>query len=136
MRIRSPPISHAGTCELALPTAAPVTFPVTSELLETWDGITLTIPMNSADLPTDSYTWTNTVTYLGSGEDEVILAIEDMDTGGSIFPSGGSAGMEIAGDASFADTGVLSFTAVPEPSSVTLMLAGIGFLLVMRKRIA
>jgi hypothetical protein len=37
----------------------------------------------------------------------------------------------------FQDSGTLSFTFVPEPSSVALMLAGIGFLLVlMRKRLA
>lgn len=127
-----------GTCELPLPTAAPLIFPVTSELLETWDGITLAIPTNSADLPTDSFTWANTVTALGSDEDEVVLMITDADTGGSIFPSGGSAGDEIPGNVSFTDTGTFSFTTVatPEPSSVALLIAGVGFLLVLRKLIA
>jgi len=120
------------TCEF-LPSAPDVTFPPSSPtVVETWDGITLDITLLAGDSPTDSYTWTDSfglsAAFVGG---EVSFTIDDLTTGD----------VESVTESYFAtpliDTGDLSFApvATPEPSSVVLMLLGLGMLFVMRKRI-
>ncbi len=119
------------TCEF-LPSAPDVSFPSPTTVQETWDGITLDIPLLTGDSPTDSYTWTDSfevsTAFVGG---EVSFVIDDLTTGDVESITESYFGTPLI------DTGDLSFAAVatPEPSSVVLMLLGIGMLFVMRKRI-
>ena len=127
------------TCDspcASVPTSPEVTFPSapgpTAPFSVTWDSIVFSnFQLPSGDLPTDTYTWGATTSFVGYGGP--IFLINDASNSSDIvvYSSGG------LGD--FADGGgTLSFaplTATPEPSSVALILAGVGFLLVTRKRI-
>jgi hypothetical protein len=133
------PVAHADsftatfTCVLSCttpPTASDVTFP-SPTFTVSFDGFTFPqIPLSSSDLPGDQYTWDAhpVLTPLG------IINFFDITDVTTNTTSDGLAGGPI-GVARF--NGSLSFTPVtaPEPSSAALILAGIGLLLVMRKRI-
>jgi len=110
------------------PTAMDVTFP--SPTLDiTWQGIAFTVAFPSSFLPGDSYGWGTQA----SGTN-VTMFIEDFTVGLPFIFSD-----IVSVPAGFVhDAGNLTFTptvAAPEPSSIALMLLGIGLVLVMRTRI-
>jgi len=127
------PVAHADsfsvtfTSDVALPTAMDVTFP--SPTLDiTWQGTAFTIAFPSSFLPGDRYGW-------GSAEDmsafRMLITdftlIQSVSSNNVPLPAGFVLG---AGNLTFTPT-----AAAPEPSSVALMLLGVGFLFLMRKRI-
>jgi hypothetical protein len=137
------PIAHADsfsvafTCNdpcLTTPTAPPVTFPLPTTITVTWDGalFTISIPLVTGDLPTDTYQWSAAQELSGSGQEIMVFDITDERTG---LIDGST--INILHTKFFdSDSGGLAFTAVaaPEPSSVGLMLLGIGLVFAMRKR--
>jgi hypothetical protein len=96
----------------------------------TWDSNVFTLLLAAPDSPTDTYVWEGVAT-----PGLLSFAIKDGTAG-----TGFGLSVLSANTRQFQDSGNLFFTAaqaVPEPSSVALMLAGIGLLLVlMRKRLA
>lgn len=109
----------------------------------TWDGRLFPLTLPVAALPGDTYSWNGLTQPDANNNIFYVFGITDS------THSAGSVGLaEVpiiptacgATNCSLNDSGTLAFsTAVvtPEPSSVALMLAGIGFLLlVTRKRIA
>jgi hypothetical protein len=108
----------SGTC--ALPTALDVTFPSPTTIDVTYLGASGTSFIASG-LPGDTYGWTADVER-GSLD----FFITD---GGTSTCNGGGPGHD--------SCGILTFAAVTaaEPSSVALMLLGVGLMFVMRKRI-
>jgi len=118
-------------CTDAAPTAPDVTFP--SPMLDiTWDSPSSNISMPalpSGWLDTNSYSWI---------ESNMYFIIYDLSLPG--IPEVGSSSQFITSDTPVPDQGgTLVFTpataSTPEPGTVTLMLLGIGLVLVMRKRI-
>jgi hypothetical protein len=96
----------------------------------------------SGDNPNDAYTWNNGIVpgVEGPGLADFSISITDVTTGGS-ESTAGTIGI---GDPLFAtsltDSGTLTFSSsggttspTPEPSTVGLLLAGIGTLLATRK---
>jgi hypothetical protein len=139
-----------GTC-LSTPTVTdnPVSFTSEPTLDFTWDGISLAVTLSSGSLPTNTYEWVACPTAytmsapfppgycpnpLGAtAPDNFNILDLTNDTGPyTAFPADECLGCSTT---SF-DTGTLTFTATPEPSTDGLMLIGTGLLLVMRKRIA
>jgi hypothetical protein len=47
------------SCAGGTPTAPDVAFPAPTNIFESWDGVTVTIPLASGDLSTDAYSWFN-----------------------------------------------------------------------------
>jgi hypothetical protein len=140
----STPTFSCITCEY-LPTAPDVTFPSPS-IQETWaNNITDFIGLAAGDTPTDTYTWSNSLSPDGSSPElaDYFLTITDVTTG----DNGSAIGMIGIGDPffmGFSDGGTLTFSSssgsgsggsnpTPEPSSIGLLLAGIGTLLALRK---
>jgi hypothetical protein len=130
-----------------VPTAPDVSFPSPSIINETWNGFfnfgggnILPVPFS----PTDTYTWENTVTPCGgfcgvpkgSANDEIAgFSVVDVNANvDSLDAIDGVSGPFVD------DKGTLAFVlvgAVPEPGTFSLMLIGVGLLvLMMRKRIA
>lgn len=111
-------------CLAAAPTAPDVTFPSPS-LVITFDSQTLDLTLPSGDIDTDAYTWFTSNNF---------FFIFDETTPGA--PG------EVVDNSEFVEDegGSVVFTPsatvpTPEPGTVTLMLVGIGLVLVMRKRI-
>jgi hypothetical protein len=109
----------------------PVTFPGPTLDLQ-WDGMSFDITLPSVDGPGDGYGWSGY--YLGGPDPTGEFSITDTNTDvtTNVYPSGGDT-------TSFVDGG-LTFTPVPgvttpEPSCVALTMLGVGFVLVMRKRL-
>jgi hypothetical protein len=121
-----------GICVGGTPTAPDVLFPA-PVVDVTWNDLLFHLDLPSSDLPTDSYEWNGHTT---SGGGEIFLqdfTIHDLTNGtevNMVHDTGKGVNAPL-------DSGTLSFAAVaaPEPSSIALMLAGIGSLLVLRKRI-
>jgi hypothetical protein len=98
----------------------------------TWDGAAFSVPILEANVPIEDG-W-------DCGEMEPALfgcgfiADFSTSTGGGLAFGGGFATCTTC--ANVADSGSMSFTAIsaPEPASLALLLAGIAFLLVMRRR--
>ena len=111
-------------CLAAVPTAPDVTFQ-SPTLVITFDSQTLDLTLPSEDLDTDTYTWFTSNNF---------FIISDIDQ-----PFGLGASVPDNSEAVEDEGGTLVFTpatvATPEPGTVTLMLVGIGLVLVMRKRI-
>jgi hypothetical protein len=111
-----------------LPVASDVTIPVSTTWNITFAGVTFALSYNTISVPTDSYVWgTGDVNHSSDGE----FLIHDIDGSGAAAAGGVSAlkGLLEGGTVSFAAV------ATPEPSSVALMLLGVGLVFVMRKRI-
>lgn len=131
----TPVFTCSGTCTVAPPTAPDVSFP-SPAISETWFVVGVYVPpisliLPAADSPTDTYTWSNTNDILATPP-FVSLTITDMTTG-AVTSITETYNVSFA---RFTDSGNLTFTLVPEPGTVSLMLSGIGLVLVMRKRIA
>jgi hypothetical protein len=131
----TPTFTCTGTC-LSTPTAPAVTFP--SPTLDiTWNTLTgLDVALSSLDAPSDSYTWTITAQSFGFEGYNVTVDINDTSSGttsfSNLFPVLSCPGCGLlvidGGDLSFAST------AAPEPSTIALMLLGVGLVFVMRRR--
>jgi hypothetical protein len=103
----------------------------------TWDTVSYSFGLPINWLPTDSYTWAGfSDTTATSGTTFLTFRIYDLTISNifgvqtdSLCPSQQACLIGF-------DSGVLSFAPVvtPEPSSIALLLAGIGFLMVMRRR--
>ena len=111
-------------CLAPVPTAPDVTFP--SPTLDiTFDSQTLDLTLPGYDVDTDSFNWF-------TSNNLFIVADNDQLYGQGSSVADNSEAVEDEG-------GVLLFTtapaSTPEPGTVTLMLLGIGLVLVMRKRI-
>jgi hypothetical protein len=126
--------TQAGGCTF-LPTASDVSFPSPAIMLVSWDTFLFSFNFaNTGAAPTDGFTWTatydpSTLTATFDVTDPVaVLKNQVQQLQSQVNQLTGAGGR-----------GALSFSAaatpIPEPSSLALMLAGIGFLLVMRKRI-
>jgi hypothetical protein len=113
------------------PTAMDVTFP--SPTLDiTWQGTAFTFAFPSSFLPGDQYFWTSTAAFTGAGI-TVFMTIDDNTQSAEI-----NSNIVLVPPGFAIDAGSLTFTpttAAPEPSSVGLMLLGLGLVFVMRKRI-
>jgi hypothetical protein len=134
----TPTFTCTGTC-LFLPTAPNVSFPAPVTMDVKWFNIIFPVTLGGGGggttpaFPTDHYTWyitaVNPPVYdyynftIYDSTSSVIQSITLIHTNPTIIT----------------DNGVLTFdpVATPEPSSLALMLAGLGMLvLVMRKRVA
>jgi hypothetical protein len=103
----------------------------------TWNGFTFTVPLPAPAASTDSYIWHNFTLPDQTSTTQLDFEADILDL---TNPNASSFFLikNVTAPLNLSDVGALSFTAVasPEPSSVALMLAGIGFLLAMRKRLA
>jgi len=116
---------------MLLPTAPDVTFPSPTTMDVTFgntsDGTITSVAIPSGDAAGDAYSWSaqNVLT-------SVSFILSDVTNGGTTFSCDGF--VDRTGALS---CGTLSFAVVaaPQPSSVALMLLGVGLVLVMRKRI-
>jgi hypothetical protein len=128
----TPIFTCAGTCLAPLPTAPDMTFPASS-ITVTWDSNVFTLPVSTNPIlenPNDIYSWEGDFGTVFPGN--ITFRINNL-----------SIDLTVAGGfdcgsctPAFTDMGVLTFTpvATPEPSSVALMLAGVGLVFGMRKR--
>jgi hypothetical protein len=111
------------------PTAPNVSFPGPPVTIDvTYDLVLFSIVLpdpGGLDLPGNKYEWT---AYESAGT-PVDFGITDISTGDSA-----SIGV-MSKNPTLSDQGLLTFAA-PEPSTVVLMLIGVGFVFVMRKRLA
>jgi hypothetical protein len=129
--------TFACTSCAALPTASNVTFP-SPMIVESWDtadaNVTNEVDLLAGDNPGDTYTWENDLLPDPTPElADYDLTITDTTTGDSEVVSG-TVGI---GDPMFqggTDTGTLTFSPTPEPSMTACMLAGVGALLLTKKR--
>ena len=113
------------------PTALDVTFPSPTMIVGFGSLTYPSFSLDSSNLPGDQYQWTSISVSLPLFEFANIFSVKDVTRNTS------SVVEEIAPSFVIGANGSLTFTPVtaPEPSSVTLMLAGVGLVLVMRKRI-
>ena len=124
-----------GLCAF-LPTAPEVSFPAPTTIDVTWDATLFPINLSSGPLGidqfSDAYTWA-AIAGNPASPGEAFFAIQDLSTGDFVV---GTA--SLTSPVPLSDQGSLTFApvATPEPSSVALMLVGIGFLLVVRLRLA
>lgn len=118
----------SGTC-ISTPTAPEVTFSTPTTIDVTWNSFVFTIALAAPDASGDTYNW-NAIPNNTRGE--AVFNINDITTG---LESQGVVLSSLASGTE--DSGNLTFSAVAaatEPSSVALLLIGIGFALAMRKR--
>jgi hypothetical protein len=134
----TPTFTCTGSC-VSTPTAGDVSFPSPS-IDETWDNISVFIGLASGDNPSDTYTWSNGIMPGIEGPElaDYTISITDVTTGDSQAAIG-TIGIGDPFFTGFTDSGTLTFTSssgttpTPEPSTVGLLLAGIGTLLATRK---
>ena len=132
-----------GTC-VATPTAPTVLFPAPT-LVITWNGLSafvLGFPPEFS--PGDHYTWSVYVLQTPNPEFPLHVTFDICDVavvngcGGAFIDSVTCPGCTVSaiGVGALNGEGELSFapTAAPEPSSLALMLSGVGLLFGMRKR--
>ena len=137
------PVFSCTSCG-TLPTAGDVSFPSPS-IIETWDNpvanIVASVDMASGDNPNDTYTWDNTLFpgAEGPGLADFSVSITDVTTGDAESISGTVGVGDPLFSTSLEDSGTLTFSPssgpapTPEPSTVLLLLSGIGSLLATRK---
>ncbi len=126
-------VTFTGTVGVApAPTALDVTFP--SPTLDiTWQGVAFALTLPSSSLSTDSYIWNSSVFCPIPITCTAQIGIIDQTN--FSFTSSSS---PVPSFSFPIGAGNLTFTPVttaPEPSSVALMLLGVGLVFVMRKRI-
>lgn len=122
------------TCGI-LPTASDVSFPTPTTINITFAGeVSISFDLPSADSFHDSYSWAEVAVSSATP----LFTIWDHTTGtiqSTLLPLCTVCGITYSPP----ESGALAFTAVPvvtpEPSSVALILAGVGLVFVMRKRI-
>jgi hypothetical protein len=145
------PIFTCGLCVSTLPTAPDVSFPAPVTIDITWENTLFVFSLPSAQL-TDFITWMGVTPPGPSQSGFASFTINDGEPGVILVPIAVVAPylFELDGNnnclnCNIIDIGRLQFApaespsapSVPEPSSVVLILAGIGFLLVMmQKRLA
>jgi hypothetical protein len=117
------------SCAIAgTPTAPDVTFP--SPTLNITDQVVgFSVKLLPSSLPGDSYSWSTSIDFFGSS---ATMTIVDITQNTSVSDT------ESLCFCTFVNEfGSLTFTpvAAPEPSSVALMLLGIGMVFLLRKRI-
>jgi hypothetical protein len=127
----------SGPCAGGTPTAPDVSFPGPTSITETWDGLVATFFLPSQFNPTDTYVWCFTLATLQNncGGLTIFKPLVIVDTTLNI----GDIPVSVSGSITtgfLAASGSLTFAAVPEPSFLALMLAGVGLVFVMRKRIS
>jgi hypothetical protein len=128
------PIFTTSTCSgiCALPTAADVTFPSPTSINVTFAGLTQFVSIPAGDASGDIYTW-NAAAIPAGGNLGFFLGDLTNGTGFNTFSCGGGTinGLVLS-------CGTLTFTpvATPEPSSLALMLSGVGLVFALRKRSA
>ena len=126
----TPTFTCLGTC-VSTPTAPDVSFPPNT-ITETWDGFTITLSLDSSDKPTDDYSWQNEIQVEDLFvEDRVVFLITDTTNNITSIND-----MLLGPQPEHpTDTGLLSFSpvATPEPSSLALILLGIGLVFWVRK---
>lgn len=139
----TPTFTCTGSCA-STPTAGDVSFPSPS-IDEKWDNgvanIGVILGLAAGDNPSDTYTWTNQLLpgVEGAGLAEFSILITDVTTGDSESAVGTIGVGDPLFTTSLTDSGTLTFTSsggttpAPEPSTVGLLLAGIGILLATRK---
>jgi hypothetical protein len=126
-----------GPCLEATPTAPDVTFSTTGTTIDvSWYTAANPAPI-AVTLPG---TWNDTDLYSWFASNDSFIIFDH-----SILPTGstyGDADTNLPSGAGLSEFGTLAFNggsstaSAPEPGTVTLMLVGIGLVLVMRKRIA
>jgi hypothetical protein len=131
-----------GFCNFPVPTGsmevstANPEIPIFIYFSESWDGWALfgSPPLIlDPDLPTDTYTWSNSIDEVGD-YDEMIVSVYDVSNGtygvNSIQAPGYGPNNLIEG---FTDTGDLIFS-TPEPVTLVLVIIGfMGMLLIVKK---
>jgi PEP-CTERM motif-containing protein len=124
--------AHCPAAVLA-PTALNVTFP-SPALVISFDNQTLDLTLPSEDLDTDTYTWftSNNLFIISDTNQAFDLGADVADDSGGNNP-GDAVVEDMYGNLSFNNT--TPPVSTPEPGTVTLMLVGIGLVLVVRKRI-
>jgi PEP-CTERM motif len=113
------------------PTALDVTFP--SPTLDiTWQGFAFSITLPSSSLFTDLYSWGSSRACANG------ICVARMDIFDSTHPSDTFSNSVSVPTSFSTSAGFLTFTpvatATPEPSSVALLLSGVGLVFAMRKR--
>jgi hypothetical protein len=130
----TPTFVCSGGC-VSLPTAPVVSFTSTSSttITETWDDVVFSVELSPSDQATDAYEWFGDYEANGYGYAAIIYDENDGLTSYSTVPIAiiGSGPTQAA-----ADMGTLSFASIaaPEPSAFLLVLLGVGFVLLQRKR--
>jgi PEP-CTERM motif len=132
----TPVFTCTGTCVYPVPTAPDVSFPSPTTIQETWNSHVFTLTLSALDSPTDTYVWTGgavNIPFAASYGYDIVNLIDETS---QVYASEFIIDPSIPFGTEIIDHGTLQFAVVatPEPSSVALMLAGIGFLLVLRKR--
>jgi len=111
----------------------PCGFPSPTTIAMTFEGVTQSVAFAAGDEATDTYSWAVVLVYERATLVDANFEIADLTQGGSAIGClGNGEGPDYESCGTFSFPGA---TAAPEPSSIALMLAGIGLLLVMRKRI-
>ena len=143
-------------CFSPVPTMPDITLPGTPVIIsETWSGVTydvfLAASVATPASASDYWEWTDTATACSTavaedpascvvGEEYYSFYIFDTDDGAS-WMGGNAVGVDFGPEnIGVSESGTLSFTdlsptATPEPGSVVLMLLGVGFVFVMRRRV-
>ena len=119
----------AGPCPL--PTAPEVTFPSPTTMTVTLFGLSELVIIPTGFPPGDTYTWIATRLTIKSTPPFLIFEYGDLTNGNASRPFT----CESSADRSCGEfTFVPVATATPEPTSLALMLSGVGLLFAKRKR--
>jgi len=120
----------------SLPTATDVSFPAPTTIDVTVFGELLVVTLAAGDLPSDMYSWGEFGFAPGPPPNIVIVDVTNGNFAGSDGSAGNGGTAISCGGSDDTGCGTLSFAAVatPEPTSVALVLAGVGLVFAMQKR--